>query len=110
MYRKQFGPIDPLNVVNFLILNREFPRAIRYSLFRANQSLHTISGTPEGSFQNTPEQVLGRLLAELDYTVIDEIITRGLHEYLDTFQTRLNQIDNAIFETFFTTSPSSTTA
>ena len=110
MYRKQFGPIEPHNVVDFLILNREFPRAIRYCLFRANQSLRTISGTPEGSFQNTPEQVLGRLLAELDYTVIDEIITRGLHEYLDAFQTRLNRLDNAISETFFTNSPSSTTA
>ncbi len=75
MYRKQFGPIAPHNVVD-----------------------------------NTPEQVLGRLLAELDYTSIDEIITRGLHEYLDAFQTRLNRLDNAIFETLFTTSPSSTTA
>lgn len=110
MYRKQFGPIEPHNVIDFLILNREFPRAIRYCLFGANQSLHTISGTPEGSFQNTSEQVLGRLLAELDYTSIDEITTQGLHEYLDAFQTRLNQIDNAIFETFFTTSPSSSTA
>ncbi len=110
MYRKQYGPIDPHNVVDFLLLNREFPRAIRYCLSRANQSLHTISGTPESSFQNTSEQVLGRLLAELDYTSIDEIITRGLHEYLDAFQTRLNRLDNAIFETFFATSPSSTTA
>ncbi|MDE2722027.1 MAG: alpha-E domain-containing protein [Gemmatimonadota bacterium] len=110
MYRKQYGPIEPHNVVDFLLLNREFPRAIRYCLSRANQSLHTISGTPESSFQNTSEQVLGRLLAELDYTSIDEIITRGLHEYLDAFQTRLNRLDNAIFETFFATSPSSTTA
>ena len=110
MYRKQYGPIEPHNVVDFLILNREFPRAIRYCLFEANQSLHTISGTPEGSFQNPSEQVLGRLLAELDYTSIDEIITRGLHEYLDAFQTRLNQIDNAVFETFFTISPSTSTA
>ncbi len=110
MYRKQFGPIEPHNVVDFLVLNREFPRAIRYALFSANQSLHTISGTPEGSFQNTPEQLLGRLLAELDYTSIDEIFTRGLHEYLDIFQTQLNQIDSAVFEAFFTISPSTTTA
>ena len=110
MYRKQYGPIAPHNVIDFLILNREFPRAIRYCLFRANQSLHIISGTPEGSFQNTSEQVLGRLLGELDYTSIDEIIAQGLHEYLDAFQTRLNRLDNAIFETFFTISPASTTA
>ena len=77
MYRKQYGLIEPHNVIDFLILNREFPRAIRYCLFSANQSLHAISGTPEGSFQNTSEQVLGRLLAELDYTSIDEIITQG---------------------------------
>ncbi len=105
MYRKHFGPIDPHNVVNFLILNREFPRAIRYCLFGANQSLHIISGTPEGSFKNTPEQLMGRLLAELDYASIDDIIASGLYAYLDDFQTHLNKIDTAIFETFFQICP-----
>ena len=100
MYRKHFGPIDPHNVVNFLILNREFPRAIRYCLFGANQSLHIISGTPEGSFKNTPEQLMGRLLAELDYASIDDIIASGLYAYLDDFQTHLNKIDTAFLKPF----------
>ena len=105
MYRKHFGPIDPRNAVDFLILNREFPRAIRHCLSSANQSLHTISGTPEGSFKNAPEQLAGRLLAELDYASIDDIMAGGLSAYLDALQTRLDEIDAAIFQTFFKISP-----
>ena len=105
MYRKHFGPIAPHNVVDFLILNREFPRAIRYCLSSANHSLHVISGTPEGAFKNTPEQLMGRLLAELDYASIDDIMAGGLYAYLDALQARLDEIDTAVFQTFFKTSP-----
>ena len=48
---------------------------------------------------------MGRLLAELNYTQIEEIIAGGLHEFLDKLQTRLNRIDDAIFESFFTLRP-----
>ena len=42
-----------------------------------------------------------RLLAELDYTQVEEIKANGLHEFLDSTQTRLNQIGSAVHETFF---------
>ena len=49
MYRKRHGRIAPERVVEFLLLDKEFPRAIRYCLVRARESLHAISGTPAGS-------------------------------------------------------------
>ena len=48
MYRQRHGRISPANVVQFLMLDREFPRAVLYCLTRANESLHAISGTPLG--------------------------------------------------------------
>ena len=48
-------------------------------------------------------KILGRLLADLDYTQIEEIKSIGLHEFLDNMQTRLNQIGSAVHETFFAT-------
>ncbi len=40
---------------------------------------------------------MGRLLGELNYTQIEEIIHEGLHEFLDKLQDRLNWIDDAIY-------------
>jgi len=105
MYRKHFKQIDPSKVADFLILNREFPRSILSCLDRAAFSLHAITGTSEDGFSNKAEQGLGRLLGELNYTQIDEIIYDGLHEFLDKLQNRLNWIDDALYESFFTMRP-----
>ena len=40
MYRQRHGRISPVNVVKFLVLDREFPRAVLHCLTRANESLH----------------------------------------------------------------------
>ena len=105
MYRKRFGPISTDSIADFLILDREFPRAVHHCLMEAEKSLHTITGSASGMFQNPAEQLLGRLRAELNYAHIDEIIEGGLHEFLDDLQTRLNRIGDAIFDTFFALRP-----
>jgi uncharacterized alpha-E superfamily protein len=101
MYRKRHGRISPRGVVEFLLLDPDFPRAIRYSLRTARDSLHAISGTPPGTYQNTPERLLGQLVAELAYASIDDILALGVHEFVDQLQTDLNRIGQGISETFF---------
>lgn len=105
MYRKRYGRILPDNIVEFLVLDREFPRAILFGLIKAEDSLRAISGTPVGTFRNPAEQALGRLRSEFNYTHVEEIINPGLHEFLDVTQTRLNQIGSAIHKTFFALRP-----
>src|ERR1043165_2250299 len=101
MYRKRHGHISPKGVVEFLLLDREFPRAIHFSLLAARGSLHAISGTPVGTFRHAPEKLLGHLCSDLSFTSVDEIVNAGLHEYLDDLQTKMNQIAAGIHETFF---------
>jgi len=101
MYRKRHGRIAPRGVVEFLLLDREFPRAIHFSLLAARDSLHKISGTPLGTFRHAPEKLLGQLCSDLAFTGVDEIVNAGLHEYLDGLQTRMNHVGAGIFETFF---------
>ena len=43
--------------------------------------------------------------AELDYTQVSDIISQGLHEYLDQFQTKLNLVGEGISDTFFAPHP-----
>ncbi|OIR13527.1 hypothetical protein GALL_53440 [mine drainage metagenome] len=101
MYRKRHGRISPVGVVEFLLLDKEFPRAVRFSLLDAQASLHAISGTPLGAFRHEPERHMGLLCSDLAYTSVEEILRRGLHEYVDELQTRLNQIGNGIHEAYF---------
>jgi uncharacterized alpha-E superfamily protein len=105
MYRQRHGRIAPARVVDFLVLDREFPRAVLFCLTEANDSLHAISGSAVGSFSNRPEQLLGPLRAELAYARADDIISGGLHEFVDDLQTRLNLLGIAIHETFFAIRP-----
>ncbi len=87
MYRKRYGRIHPNRIVEFLLLDREFPRAILSCLMAARESVHAISGTPEGMFRNAVEQVLGALCSELTYAQVDDVIVAGLAEYLHRIQT-----------------------
>ncbi len=105
MYRKRHGHIAPEQIVEFLVLDHEFPRSIHHCLTAANDSLHSISGTPVGMYRNPAEQRLGQLRAELAYADTEHIIKRGLHEFLDGFQTKLNLADQCIYDTFFALRP-----
>jgi len=105
MYRKRHGHISPDRIVDFLLLDREFPRSVNYCLTGTNDSLHAITGTPIGMFRNPAEQHLGQLRAELAYADIRQIIGKGLHEFLDSLQSKLNLVDQYIFDNFFALRP-----
>lgn len=105
MYRKRHGPLVVEKVIDFLLLDHEFPRSVNYCLTNTNESLHAISGTPIGLFRNPAEQLLGYVRAELAYTDVQQIIARGLHEFLDALQSKLNRVDQTIYATFFALRP-----
>jgi uncharacterized alpha-E superfamily protein len=103
MFRKEHHLITPRLVAGFLILDKNFPRSIRYCVNNAQASLHRImSGSTSGSGGGNPaEKLLGRLAADLEYTDIEDVVKEGMHQYLDSLQTRINQIDGAVGTTFF---------
>lgn len=105
MYRKRHGRITPDEVATFLILDAEFPRALRYCVRGAEDSLHAITGAAPGTFRNQAERRMGQLRSELDYAQIGDIMERGLHEFIDHFQSKLNLAGEAIQTTFFATRP-----
>ena len=101
MYRKRFNLISPQNIVDFLIFDREFPRSIIYCVSHAEQSLFRITGTPVGAFNNEFERQCGKLSGKLNYSNVSEVMSIGLHEFLDGIQSDVNNLDNAVFENFF---------
>lgn len=101
MFRKMHHRITPRNVADFLIFDDRFPRSIRHCITKSVICLHRITGFSPVMARNAAERLLGRLQADLEYSDIEEVIARGMHEYLDSLQTRLNQVDRAIATTFF---------
>jgi uncharacterized alpha-E superfamily protein len=101
MYGKRHGRISPGGVVEFLLLDPDFPRAIRYSLLAARDSLHAISGTPPGTYRLAPERCLGQLCSDLAYASVDDVLAKGVHESVDELQADLNRVGQGISETFF---------
>ena len=108
MYRKRHGRIDPKKIVEFLLLDKNFPRAVHYCMITATISMNNITGSPRGHFANGAEQSMGRLLSEFNFASMDEIFTHGLHEYLDQTQTRINAVGAAIQRSFFSPQKSET--
>ncbi|MBX3437294.1 MAG: alpha-E domain-containing protein [Planctomycetaceae bacterium] len=105
MYRRRHGRISPEAVAEFLLLDRYFPRSVHFCLLRAEQALREVSGSSREAFTNRAEQLLGRLRSELDYLRVQEVFERGMHEFIDNLQSRLNQIGEAIHQSYFVGAP-----
>jgi uncharacterized alpha-E superfamily protein len=105
-YRKFYvAQVEPDKVVEFLILNEFFPRSIRFCAGALDEALRRISGTQEERFTNQAEKLSGRLVAELNYSALEDIKTVGMHKYMDELQVKLNAIGEAIFQTYLFSPP-----
>ncbi len=103
-YKKLYGKIEPVNIVEYLVLNAYFPRSIFYCMTQAENCLHEISDSKRG-FTNPAEKSMGTLRSELEYADINDVFKYGLHEYLDQLQRRINDISSAVYEQYFKIQP-----
>ena len=102
MYRQQYKSLKQENIIEFLIKDRNFPRAICHSIKKAEYAIYRISGSrPQDSYSNEAEKAISQLKHEIDFTENADIITYGLHQYLNDFQVKNNNIDQEIFNVYF---------
>lgn len=92
--------VRPALVAEFLLLSEDFPRSVRFCVQRLNTGLRGISGVAEGRFSNDAEKLAGRLLAELQFSTVADVLDLGLHGYIDRLQGKLNHIGGALFQTY----------
>ncbi len=96
-FRKEYvGQVVPWKVAEFLVLHENFPRSIRFCVRQLDAALHQISGTSGAHFSNEAERICGRLRSELDFGTIQDIFQVGLHQNLDRYQARINEIGAAL--------------
>lgn len=96
MYKQKNKTLNIPDIIQFLVLNRRFPRSIHYCMIKAEMTVHKINGTEAGTFNSNSEKLLGKLRSNLDFTDIDDIVKTGLHEYIVKMEKKLIKIDKAI--------------
>ena len=89
--------LSPDKILEFLLLNRDFPHALRYSIDGVRQSLDAIQRV---GGRRPPDELLstaGRLHAMLRYTTIDEIVEDNPGKFLHTIREQCQEIHELIY-------------
>ena len=84
-------------ILEFLLLNRDFPHAIRYSVDSTLQAIQSIQRT---GGRRPPEELtagIGRLHAMLGYTTIAEILAGNAGMFLHTIRQQCMLIHELIY-------------
>jgi uncharacterized alpha-E superfamily protein len=87
-------------IIDFLLLNPDFPRSVRYSVGMVRNCLKMISSTNKPPGAGRADRISGRLCATLDYGHVDEIISDNLHNYLDNIQRQCQVIHTAVRQAY----------
>ena len=92
--------LRPEKVVEFLLLNQEFPHSIRFAVDSMEKALMAIDEATETKRAGLPNRLIGKLKSDLSYSHIDEIMETGLSDYLDGIQKQSGRIHNAIYDVY----------
>ncbi|MFN3983661.1 MAG: alpha-E domain-containing protein, partial [Caldilinea sp.] len=74
--------VQPRHIVEFLLLNPNFPYSVHFGINRIQSSLQFVGEETETPKSARVYRLGGRLRAMLDYAQIDEIMESGLGSYL----------------------------
>ena len=87
-------------IAEFLLLNPQFPRSVRFAAARVESALRTIAGLTARGAGGRAERIAGRLHASLDYGQVDEILSEDPHVYLETVERHCSQIHSAVYQSY----------
>jgi len=92
--------LSPDKILEFLLLDEEFPHSLRFSidsLQHALEAIHTESGK-----QRTLQlsRLAGRLQASLSFCQVEDILDQDVIAYLRTIQAQCREIHESIFELY----------
>jgi uncharacterized alpha-E superfamily protein len=87
-------------IAEFLLLNPEFPRSVRFAAARIEESIRTIAQVTTKGAGGRAERVAGRLHATLDYGQVDEILSDDPHHYLEGIVRYCSQIHSALYQSY----------
>jgi uncharacterized alpha-E superfamily protein len=97
----QVGRVDPERVVEFLLLHRDSPRSVYFSLEAAARALEEIEGPVPGHGASKAARLLGRVCSDLQFVELEQLFREGLHTFLRGILERCAQVGRAIQDEYF---------
>jgi uncharacterized alpha-E superfamily protein len=91
--------ILPWKAAEFLIFSDSFPRSLHHCAAQVDECLRNILDETGARPRTAPARASRRLLADLAALTIDEVLDRGLHEFLVETQKSLVQIADGVVQT-----------
>ena len=89
--------LSPDRILEFLLLNRDFPHAIRYTVDGIRHAVESIQRTGGRRSPDELTAVIGRLHAMLSYTTIGEILAGDAAGFLHTIREQCMRIHELIY-------------
>lgn len=82
-------------ILEFLLLDEQFPHSIRFSINNAEHALRAIDNFTETKRAANVTRVIGKLRSDLSFAQIDEIMEFGLSNYLQKMQAECGKVHDA---------------
>jgi uncharacterized alpha-E superfamily protein len=98
--RRYTADIRPQRILEFLLLDDDFPRSLRFCTARIEEHVSALSRYVEAAGHAGPERLAGRLRARLQYADMDELAAAGAAGFLATLLDECAAIHGAVHETF----------
>ena len=92
--------LTPDRILEFLLLNTEFPHSLRVAIDNLQHALEGIEGESGGSRSEPLRRLSGRLQAMLSYSSVDEILSGDVVAYLRGIQIECRTIHEAIYNLY----------
>jgi uncharacterized alpha-E superfamily protein len=92
--------LRPHRIAEFLLLNAEFPRSVRFAAARAESAVRAIAQLTGRGAGGRAERLAGRLHASLDYGQVDEILSDDPHGYLANISRQCSLIHTALYQSY----------
>lgn len=93
--------LTQMSVAGFLLFHSQFPRSVRACVREIDNRLTELRSNYNLRRGSRALEELDELCAVLDDTKIEELIDRGLHEYIDWIQVKLIRVHSEIGSAFF---------
>ncbi|HMV46587.1 MAG TPA: alpha-E domain-containing protein [Blastocatellia bacterium] len=88
--------LRPERIAEFLLLNSELPRSVRFAVDAMQASLEALAKLSGANKTGRSQRLAGKLRAKLDYAQVDEIIADDIHSFLQSIQRQCAMIHTAI--------------
>ncbi|MGL4422395.1 MAG: alpha-E domain-containing protein, partial [Gemmataceae bacterium] len=98
--RLTIARVEDERVIDFLLLNRSFPRSVRFCLEEVHAALAGIETTAGYRGESAVDMAIGRVLSDLRYTDIQTVFGPNFHDFMSGLLQKCSVVSRSIQERY----------